>query len=381
MAEGDIGKVQDTELFDAVRGGAPSFVLVSATVVAIAYSGPDTNGWLQTMSIDSVGTIGAIEGLEFEIGDCRNPDIIHVTGDIYAIAYRGPGDDGFIKTVEIDSSGDIGTVQDTEEFDESFCDNPSIVHVSGEVYAITYDSDDIVTVSIDALGAITFIANGNFDTLGAVNIYSHIIKIADTIFAIAYTGADADGWLKTISIANNGTIGAVQDFLEFETNYCTKARITHVTDDIYVIVYQDADKNCLAVTVDIDSLGNIGASVENTLVFEAIAGDLPDIAWVSGDVYAIIWNDDTQGEDGWIKTYHIADDGTFGAIIDSLEFEALAVSTSHILYVGGNIWTIVYDVGAAGPGKIITLDIETSRAPPAAGFGTTADVLVKNALI
>ena len=380
MAEGDIGSVIDTALFDATKGGAPRVVLVSATVVAIAYIGPDNHGWLKTMSIDSEGAIGAIGELEFDTGRGICPDIIHVTGDIYAIAYRGVDDDGFIKTVDIDSSGVIGTVKDTEEFDAEFCDHPTIVHVAGEVYAIAYDSDDIATVSIDALGEITFEDHGNFDDLGAVNSFPHIIKIADTIFAIAYTGSGSDGWLKTVSIANDGTIGAVLDFLEFDTTLGMKPRITHVTGDIYAIVYEDPTLVGRAITVDIDASGNIGAGVIDTLVFESIDVSLPDITWVSGDVFAITWNDDTQGEDGWIKTYHINADGTFGALEDQLEFESLMVGTSHLLYVGGNIWTIVYDVGSGGQGKIITLDIETFRAPVGFG-GNPSDVLVKNALI
>ena len=89
MAEGDIGSVIDTALFDATKGGAPRVALVSATVVAIAYYGPDYDGWLKTMSIDSEGTIGdVIDSLEFDGDYGVYCDLIHITGDIYAIAYR-----------------------------------------------------------------------------------------------------------------------------------------------------------------------------------------------------------------------------------------------------------------------------------------------------
>ena len=59
-----------------------------------------------------------MDSLEFDPVKGKTPSMIHVSGDIYAIAYSGDGDHGFLKTVKITSNGQIDdTVLDTLEFD------------------------------------------------------------------------------------------------------------------------------------------------------------------------------------------------------------------------------------------------------------------------
>ncbi len=62
-----------------------------------------------------IGTNGNIvntvdDSLEFDTSTGCEPSIIHVDGVIYAIAYRGPDSDGFVKTIEIDLKGTIRTI-------------------------------------------------------------------------------------------------------------------------------------------------------------------------------------------------------------------------------------------------------------------------------
>ena len=73
-------------------------------VYAIAYEGPDTDGFVTTLSIDSSGNIGSpiLDSFEFEPSLARQPDIIEVDNGIFAIVYEGPGIDGFVVTVQID---------------------------------------------------------------------------------------------------------------------------------------------------------------------------------------------------------------------------------------------------------------------------------------
>ena len=62
------------------------------------------------VQITSTGDIGTnIDTYQFDALDCRTPDIFHVMSNIYAIAYEGPDADGWIKTVTIESNGDIGS--------------------------------------------------------------------------------------------------------------------------------------------------------------------------------------------------------------------------------------------------------------------------------
>ena len=105
LTDGQIGAaVIDTLGFDAVRGISPNIIHVSGNVFAIAYAGFESDGWVCTVEILANGQIGAavIDTLEFDAADGANPNIIHVSGNVFAVAYKGPDDDGWMCTVDIE---------------------------------------------------------------------------------------------------------------------------------------------------------------------------------------------------------------------------------------------------------------------------------------
>ena len=52
------------------------------------------------------GDIGSIiDTLTFDADIGKTPDAIHISGNIYAITYKGSDYDGFLKTIEIASNG------------------------------------------------------------------------------------------------------------------------------------------------------------------------------------------------------------------------------------------------------------------------------------
>ena len=154
----------DTFEFDPADGTFADIVPVSGSVYAIAYQGSGSDGFIKTISIDSLGTIGSIiDSFEFNATDGQQPDLIHVSGDVFAVAYRGPDSDGFVNTISIDSSGNIGSVIDSLEFDTSSGSTPSIVHVSGTVYAVAYSGPG----SDGWLAAFTIDGGGSLSNAGA----------------------------------------------------------------------------------------------------------------------------------------------------------------------------------------------------------------------
>jgi hypothetical protein len=226
--------VIDTLEYETEKGLTPKIVPVSGDVYAIAYNrseGKDKNyGTLTTVEISSSGDIAdtVIDTFDFDNIKCQDPDVIAIAGDIYAIAYAGDGDDGFLKTVEILSSGNItDTPIETLEFDTLKGKTPDIVNVSGDIYAIVYASDGggedpddgyLKTVEIDTNGQIndTVIDTLEFDPENCST--PEIIPVSGDIYAIVYAGDGDDGFLKTVEIASNGLItNTVIDTLEFDT--------------------------------------------------------------------------------------------------------------------------------------------------------------------
>jgi len=101
--------------------------------------------------------------------------------------------------VALADPGDIGGVIDRLEVDTPG-HQPSMTHVSGDVYAIAYKSSsgDLTTVEISAAG--DFIAV--LDTQGLTNDgdkgdWPSIVRVSDYVVAVAFKGTDDNGWLET----------------------------------------------------------------------------------------------------------------------------------------------------------------------------------------
>ena len=365
MAAGDIGAIIDTLEFDDVYSYYPDIIHVSGDVYAIAYQGADSDGWLKTVTIESNGQIGAaaIDSFEFDGVSGNYPVIIHVSDDVYAIAYLAPDFDGWLKTVTIASDGQIGAAAiDSLEFDATGCNYPDIIHVSGDVFAIAYTGGGgdgwlkTVTIASDGQIGAAAIDSLEFDADRGQRV--SIIHVAGNVYAIAYLGTDFDGFLITVTIESDGQIGAgAIDSLEFDAAGCDHPDIIHISGDVYAIAYQNVGSGGSLKTVTIESNGQIGAAVIDSLIFDAAGCIFPDIVHVAGDVYAITY----QGADldGWLKTVTIASDGQIGAgAIDSFEFDELDGTSPAIIHISGDVFAIAYR-GVDADGFLITVDIST----------------------
>jgi len=95
-------------VFDQIKGYEPSIIHISGDIYAVAYRGDDDNGLLITVRIADDGYITdtIIDTLSYDTEKGYEPSIIHISGDIYAVAYRGDHDDGLLKTLQIADDGD-----------------------------------------------------------------------------------------------------------------------------------------------------------------------------------------------------------------------------------------------------------------------------------
>jgi len=97
-----------TDLFeyDTTQGLAPSFRQVDDDVFAVAYRGVDDDGYLSLIEIDDGGGIGAAVGdtLEYDTANGLDPFLLEIDTQVYAIAYRGPDLDGWIASVQFNTS-------------------------------------------------------------------------------------------------------------------------------------------------------------------------------------------------------------------------------------------------------------------------------------
>ena len=259
---GAVGDITNTVIstleYDTVDGWEPDIIQISSSVYAIAYRGVQSDGWLKTVTIATNGTISptVISTLEFDTADGWEPNIIPVSGNVYAIAYRGVLSDGWLKTVTIATNGTISpAIISTLEFDTSDGATPTIIPISGNVYAIVYTG----TTNNGFLKTITIATNGTISptiiatlAFGSSLYAPYIINVGSNIYVVVGRGNNNNGVLRTIEIAAGGGITNpnISSFI-FDNGYGYEPVMAHVSEDIFAIAYRGTSDDGFVITVGI----------------------------------------------------------------------------------------------------------------------------------
>ncbi|MEW5797349.1 MAG: hypothetical protein AB1772_13470, partial [Candidatus Zixiibacteriota bacterium] len=365
-APGTIGGVVDLLEFDTGNGANPDIIPVGNNIYAIAYTGPNGDGYLATVQIDASGQIAnaVIDTLEFDFSNGDDPDITQVDGNIFAIAYTGPGNDGYVATVQIGADGQIGNAPlDTLEFETGYCYEPDILAIGPNLFAIAYTGPDndgfITTVQIAADGQI---ANSVVDTIEFNSSQAYeadLIHIAGDIYAVAYAGAGmiSDGYVSTVAIDSSGQINdAVLDNLEFDPSLCYDPDIVHVSGDIYAVAYRGPGDDGFIRTLQIAPDGTISNTTIDVLEFDPVQCNEPVISNVGGGVFLIAYRG--QSNDGFLASVQIDETGQIGnAVLDSLEFAATDGNEPSIVSLGGGMFAVCYR-GPNDDGFVVTVSMQ-----------------------
>ncbi len=265
---GDIGDpILDILAMPSGLAAAADIVWVLDNIYAIAYTGTDTDGWLATVEIDAMGNISgaAIDSLEFDTTIGLQSSIIRRADGMVAIAYYGPGEDGILITVAINAVGTIAAaVTDTFVFDAGSGTYPRIMKISGDIYAIIYtgllNAGWLKTISIDAAGEIGAATIDAFEFDGAVGYQPTLVHVSGDVYAIAYSGFEFDGWTATITIDAAGNIGAgTVDTFEFDDANCLNPWIIHISGNVYAISYTGPGDDGWLKTIGIETVVAGGA--------------------------------------------------------------------------------------------------------------------------
>ena len=108
-----------------------SIVQVDSDTYALAYSDENEKGWIATFTISSNGSsITEISSLKHNNNQGLYNSLVQVDSDTYALAYSGPDDDGFITTFTVPSDGSSITKVTTIEHNTSDASyNLSLIHI------------------------------------------------------------------------------------------------------------------------------------------------------------------------------------------------------------------------------------------------------------
>jgi len=184
-----------------------SLELIDATHVALAYHGVSGDGILKTFSFTATGdTITQIDSLIHDAAGANWNSLVLIDATHLALAYTRPANFGYMKTFSIDAGADTITEIDALNYEAINGNGNSLVlidtGVDGSNFVLAFNRGTpghIMTFSIDAsYDTITEIDEWIHDTAG--DSYNSLIKIDDTHYFLAYSGAANLGTLKTIPV-------------------------------------------------------------------------------------------------------------------------------------------------------------------------------------
>jgi len=187
-----------------------SLVQVDSDTYLLAYTGPDNDGFISSFTISSDGTsITEIAQLEHQTSHAEYNSLVQVDSDTYALAYSGPNIDGFITTFTVPTNGSSITEVATIEHNTSDASYNSLIQVDSDTYVLAYSGTNedgfIATFSISSNGAtITEVDEIEHDT--DKGRHNSIVQIDSDTYTLAYEGLNSDGFIKTFSVQSDGTL-------------------------------------------------------------------------------------------------------------------------------------------------------------------------------
>jgi hypothetical protein len=285
-----------------------SAVMVDSDTYLVAYASTSDMGKISTHTISAAGTITEtnIIKLEHETTKATYNSLVHVDSTTYALAYTGPGDDGFIQTFTVPSDGSAITEVANQEHNESDATHNSLVHVDSTTYALAYASTgnmgkiDTFTISADGTG-ITEITSLEHEAVQAT--YNSLVQVDSDTYALAYTGANDKGYIQTFTISADGTTITEVANLAIAYGDSTHNSLVQVDSDTYALAYTGADGDGFIQTFTIPYDGSTIKEVKTT-EHDASDATYNSLVQVDSDTYALAYTG--VASDGFIQTFTIS---------------------------------------------------------------------------
>ena len=248
-----------------------SFVKVDDDTFVLAYASTALMGKISTntISADGLSIKGNIVKYEHETVKASYNSIVQVDSDTYALAYTGGDDDGHIQTFTIDEDGLAITKVTNLEHNTSDGTHNSLVKVDDDTFALAYASTSnmgkIATFTISADGAtITELVDLEHDTTQAT--YNSLVKVDSDTYALAYAGDGDDGFIKTFTITSDGSSSAAGGStitevasLEHDTTQATHKSLISAPHGI-LLAYTGADDDGFLQTFSITGTASSSSS-------------------------------------------------------------------------------------------------------------------------
>jgi len=185
------------------------------------------------------------------------------------------------------------------------------------------------------------------------------------------TGTDLDGFLRTFKVwNNNGTfVKSIVSIWEYDNSEGYYGGIIPINGDVYAVIYCDFSGNAIRVFTTtiwssngtlkkdmIDSVSMSGYLVSNTF---------PSLLHVTGNLYAVLYQESGGNFDHWLETIRINNTGTIDdSVLDAWKFDTQSTSfgdtTVHGAMVDDDTLAIVWGETADDDGWLATVNISSA---------------------
>jgi len=325
--------------------GTPRRMYSTGGIVHLLESDTNSDLWYKTIEVDDGGSIES--GIEdtVEIGENTNSNWnapVNARENIVAVYYvNDTGATSTIKTYNI-SDGEISAELDSinvkvGEYDDYGYD---IFYLS-EGFIGVFDStdDDIQTYSVDENGNLALLDTLAFsDTMS--DYYSDVKQVDADTWAMCYSHYNSyDGWLVTFEMNDSGWLGSEIEKYEFDTTYQWDCSMDFVYDNILAVAYRGVDADGWLKTMEVLDNGSISAVIDS-LEFDTADIDAPSVQSFYNGQLTIAYSN--SGYDGQITNVLINNDGTIEEEYTDFEFSGNNdYADPNIFQIADNIFGVI----------------------------------------
>lgn len=387
MADGDIIGPKDNWNFNN-DGAEPLFCSIFGDVfAAIDTNSVSAQTELRTIRIDRTTGLIIKATLDFYgFPAYQESAIAKIASNIVVIQYTVAGFWG-LRTVRISNTGMIGPVVATvtgacQGANYVRGNNPQILNSNIWIFS---GQEHIPGAGTNGLGVRTITINDD-GTMGAVISFRHFIpgyvgnfryfltRINTSIFALAISDFPNPGitTIRTFPISAAGIIGpqiAVTNIDNSMAGISGPSELKDVLGNIWAFFYANAAGHLTVRTLIINDDGTFGATIQTSILdgVNLFGGICHSITVTGAHLYTVVYSPDAAAPaNTWAVTVTIADSGAIGPITSgpiSVFIRNVSVPGNNI-YLGNNYYAMV---GHDTASRLATFEITTGApAPPPA---------------
>lgn len=286
------------------------------------------------------------------------------------VAHQGTSEDGFIQTFSWDSAFDnIAIVNTLEHADVETISYNSLVFIDATHFALAFSDATgdgfIKTFSIDGSFVITQVDSFEFDAADA--IWTSLVLIDATHAAVAYGGVAGDGFIKTFSWDSSTAANiTLVDTLEHDTaGPVTHNSLELIDSTHFALAYAGVDGDGFIKTF------SVAAGAGSITQIDSLEHDITGSAWnslvlidTSGGVThpALAYTSPTNS--GYVKTF--STDSSYSTItqIDSFNYSASNGLQNSLVLIDtdtdGSNFVLAHTNGGGTNGTVKTFSIDGS---------------------